>query len=335
MKKSDNFITIIVIVENNSQHLNSYLEKISSYVEPRFSDYEIVVIDQNSQDNTEKVMDKALISIQSVRYIKLAQKVPNDVALAAGIENAIGDFVININPDRDPLSLINDCVELSKTGYDIVVGTSKNVNSFFYKIVRKASNCVINTIGYTLPENSTGTFCLSRRAVNAITESGRFYCKLHMRMANIGYPIVALPYEFSTKSRFKKNLVKGISETLHHMIFNSTKPLRWMSFVGIAGSSVAMLFSIYSIVINFVNDKVAEGWTTTILFMSFLFMLQFLMLSFFGEYLARLLDDRSEHREYNVIFEKNSSVMLDDKRENVSFDSLSEDMNLVQTGRNK
>lgn len=335
MKKSDNFITIIVIVENKAAHVNSYLEKISTYVQPRFSDYEIVVIDQNSQDNTEQIMDAALINIQSVRYIKLAQKVPNDVALAAGIENAIGDFVINIDPDRDPLSLIHDCVELSKTGYDIVVGTSKNVNSSFYKIVRKASNKVINTIGYTLPENSTGAFCLSRRAVNAITESGRFYCKLHMRMANIGYPIAALPYEFSTKSRFTKNLVKGIRETLHHMVFNSTKPLRWMSVVGIIGSSVAMLFSIYSIVINLVNDRVAEGWTTTILFISFLFMLQFLMLSFFGEYLARLLDDRSEHREYNVVFEKNSSVMLDVQRENVLFDSLSEDMNLVQTGRDK
>jgi hypothetical protein len=125
-----------------------------------------------------------------------------------------------------------------------------------------------------------------------------------MRMANIGYPIASLPYEFSTTSTFTKNLVKGIRETLHHMVFNSTRPLRWMSVVGLIGSSVAMLFSIYSILINFLNDRVAEGWTTTILFMSFLFMLQFLMLSFFGEYLARLLDDRSEHREYNVIFEK-------------------------------
>jgi hypothetical protein len=34
------------------------------------------------------------------------------------------------------------------------------------------------------------------------------------------------------------------------------------------------------------------------------FMLQFIMLAFFGEYLSRLLDARSEQMAYSVVFEK-------------------------------
>lgn len=335
MKKSETFISIILILDNHADQLEEYIQKVSSFLEPKYSDYEIVLIDQCSSDNTEIVMSNALGEYQSIRYLRLAQRVPDDVALAAGIENAIGDFVINLNIESDNCEVIDLLVDKAKSGTDIVVGTSTKVSSSIYKTIRKLSRRLLSTIGYTLPENSTGTFCISRRAVNAITESGRFYCKLHMRMANIGYPVAPVEYEVTEPSKAKKSILTGIQESLHHMVFNSTKPLRWMSFIGIVGSSFAMLFSAYSLIVNLLNDRVAEGWTTTILFMSFLFTLLFLMLSFFGEYLARLLDDRSEHKEYNVVFEKNSSVMLEENRNNVLFESTSNDINLVQSGRDK
>ena len=119
------------------------------------------------------------------------------------------------------------------------------------------------------------------------------------------------------------------------MVFNSTKPLRWMSFLGIVGSLLAMIFSIYSLLIHLINDTVASGWTTTILFMSMLFAILFTMLSFFGEYLARLLNDRSEHKEYSVVYEQNSSVMLNENRNNVLFSSVNNEVNNSQIGKNK
>ncbi|HHC0896821.1 TPA: hypothetical protein ACOSFN_000165 [Escherichia coli] len=69
--------------------------------------------------------------------------------------------------------------------------------------------------------------------------------------------------------------------------------------------------------------------------MSTLFMLQFIMLAFFGEYLSRLLDDRSEQAAYSVVFEKNSAVMINKDRVNVLNDATVEEANLVQTGRDR
>jgi TM2 domain-containing membrane protein YozV len=108
-----------------------------------------------------------------------------------------------------------------------------------------------------------------------------------------------------------------------------------MSSLGVMGSLIAMLFSFYSVVAHIFNDQVASGWTTTILFMSTLFTILFIMLAFFGEYLARLLNDRSEHKEYNVVYERNSSVMLNENRSNVSFTSNVKITNSGQTGRNR
>ncbi len=333
MSKSETFVSVVLITDNQAVLISAYIKKLGVYLKERYSDYETVIIDQCSTDNTDSELGDLLSSQQSVRYIKLAQPVSYDVALAAGIENAIGDFVINLNIAFDECNLVAQFVNEGKAGHDIVIGISNQVNSRLYKCIRALSSRLIHSIGYTLPSNSTGSLCLSRRAVNSITESGRYYCKLYIRMANIGYPIRALQYDESITNIPKKTIANGIQETLHHMVFNSTKPLRWMSMLGGIGCALAMVFSSYSLIVNIINDQVAEGWTTTILFMSFLFAILFTMLSFFGEYLARLLNDRSEHKEYGVLYEKNSSVMLEENRHNVHFSSLSDELNLTQTLR--
>ncbi|WP_135445176.1 glycosyltransferase [Vibrio tasmaniensis] len=335
MIKNDTFVSVVLVVKNKTEKLIEYIDKLSPYLDHHLNDYEIVIIDQNSNDNLEREIPKSLATHQSIRHIRLSQEESNDVALAAGLENAIGDFVINLNIESDDVEVVMPLMECALLGNDIIICTSNKVTSYFYKKIKMISAGVLKSIGYTLPNDSTGSFCFSRRAVNAITESGRYYCKLHMRMANIGYILHPFNADKYTHPNKKKNITSGITETLHHMVFNSTKPLRWMSFLGIIGSLLAMIFSIYSLFIHLINDTVASGWTTTILFMSMLFAILFTMLSFFGEYLARLLNDRSEHKDYSVVYEQNSSVMLNEDRSNVLFNSVNSEINKSQTGRNK
>ncbi|AGH82501.1 glycosyl transferase family protein [Psychromonas sp. CNPT3] len=333
--KSDIFVSVVLIVKNQTEQLVSYIERLSPYLNKKYHDYEIVIIDQNSNDDNHHILANTLSIHQSIRHIRLSQEVNPDVALAAGIENSIGDFVVNLNILSDNNELVPLVVKQGILGNDIVICVSEKVNSITYRILRKLSSTLLTSIGYSLPSNSTGTFCLSRRAINAITESGRFYCKLHIRIANIGYPIYTFQCDSFIDRVKSKSIVGAIQETLHHMIFNSTKPLRWMSALGVIGSLTAMLFSLYSLIAHIFNDQVASGWTTTILFMSTLFAMLFIMLAFFGEYLARLLQDQSEHKEYNVVYERNSSVMLNEDRSNVQFTSINEHNNNSQSGRNK
>lgn len=155
------------------------------------------------------------------------------------------------------------------------------------------------------------------------------------RFKKIGYPIGELVYEPISENHVKKSIECGFRNLVRLMVFNYSWPLRWMSIVGTIESTSALLFAIYSIVINLINGHVVEGWTTTILFMSVLFKLQFIMLAFFGEYLSRLLDARSEQMAYSVVFEKNSAVMVNQYRVHVLNDVTAEESNLVQTGRDR
>ncbi|HIF9343115.1 TPA: glycosyltransferase [Photobacterium damselae] len=334
MKKQESFVSVVLVINNDFNKLTSYIKELSEELEQTYSDYEIVIIDQASTDQTSKNIDNLLTEYKSIRYILLSSEVTDDVAVAAGYENAIGDFVINLDINRDPVLLVNELVSLCKKGNDIVLGVTKQPTTSMYKLIRPYVKRILKSIGYDFPRGFSGSMCLSRRTVNAVTESGRFYHKLYVRIAKTGYKSTDFNYE-SEETSNKKDIITGVKEALHFTIFNSTKPLRWMSSLGVIGSLLAFIFAVYSIVINLFTNNVTQGWTTLVLFSSVLFALLFTMLAFFGEYLARLLNDRSEHRSYSVVYEKNSNVMLDENRFNVLYDSETDDLNSVKTGRNK
>lgn len=71
------------------------------------------------------------------------------------------------------------------------------------------------------------------------------------------------------------------------------------------------------------------------LFMSIQFFFLFIIISFIGEYLARLLTDRNETATYSVMFEKHSSVMLDTEKLNIREKSEADQIINVQTGRDR
>lgn len=324
LSQQEIFVSVVLTVKNQRDALMAFLPSLGQYLQNHYSDFEIVIIDRFSNDGTEQSVAKLLTERQSVRYIRLSKPVENDIAIAAGLENAIGDYVVYMDCRSDPIEMVAELVQLGKNGAEIIIGTSKAYTTPKYRLLKRLSSRLIEGVGYGLPSNSTGSFCLSRQAVNAVTESSRYYWRPYVTMTHSGYAMTAYEYRFTTP-RPKKRIIDGLRESRHYLVFNSTKPLRWMSLLGLFGSAMAFVFALYSVLANLVAEQVVEGWTTTILFMSFLFSILFMMLSFFGEYLARLLDDRSDHALYNVLYEKHSSVMVETHRQNVSFTATAED----------
>lgn len=335
--KSDSFVSVVLVQNQPLATLESDLIRIQSDLDKRYSDYEVVVVGQGTVQAYTLQDEAVLKNIPSVRYIQLASQVPMDVAWAAALENAIGDFVVMFNLAVSPVQAISETVALCKSGFDVVVGVASQPRTVAYRVFRSMADRILKMADYSLPRDATGLRCLSRRAVNSVTCTGRFHHQLSMRIQKTGYPQTAYNYTLlsAERSHPPKSLLSGVIGLLRLIVFNSSRPLRWMSGLGLCGSLFAFVFAVYSLLVHLVKGNVVEGWTTTIIFMSALFMMQFVMMAFFGEYLGRLLDDRSEQADYSVVFEKNSAVMVNQDRVNVLGASVSSEVNQVQTGRNR
>jgi hypothetical protein len=334
--KSASFVSVALVLQQPLSAIAVNLQDIQHELDEHYTDYEILVIGRGMNIPFTVADSEVLLHTSGIRYIQLTSSIHEDVAWAAALENVIGDFVVLFSQGADPVQVIHETVAACKSGYDVVVGVADQGHSMIYKACRSLSDRILRSIEYCLPRNATPLRCLSRRAVNSVTQTGLLHHQLIMRIQKTGYPQTAYHYKLlGRSSRTSYHLLDDLRRLMHLLVFNSPRPLRWISEVGLIGSILAFLISLYSILIHLARSHVIEGWTTTILFMSTLFMLQFFMMSFFGEYLARLLDESSGRDDYSVVFEKNSLVMVNQDRINVLDASVSSDSNRVQTGRDR
>ena len=235
-----------------------------------------------------------------------------------GIENAIGDYVVFLRPTVDPIDLIHSMIQDSSYGYDIIIGIADYPKTLSYKIIRKISSQILQTIDYHLPQNATPACCLSRKAINTILRTWQNRRQFFSQLPIFGYSIKSHEYDLLNSSNLKaKTLLSGIRDVLKLMVLNSTRLVRNISAFGVLGSLCSFLFASYSILINLVKDDVVEGWTTIIFFFSVLFMMLFIILAFLGEYMESLFGEICNKNRFYISDEERSTFMIEVNRVNV------------------
>jgi len=119
-------ISIIIPAYNEERRILPTLEKVYGYFsEKRKMDFEIIVVDDGSKDNTEKVIKNfAKDKFERVKLIKHRKNKGKGAAVKTGVLEARGDLILFT--DADLSTPIEEFEKLKKTierGYDIVIGS--------------------------------------------------------------------------------------------------------------------------------------------------------------------------------------------------------------------
>jgi dolichol-phosphate mannosyltransferase len=166
----------------------------------------------------------------------------------------------------------------------------------------------------------TGLRALSRQAVNSIVKvrlRRRYFAAI---AADIGLKSKFHSYTRISRSggRPRFSFLRGFRVGLSVLVHNSITPLRMASGLGLIGSFLSLIYSLYVLGVYIFKQDVIPGWTTLSLAMSGLFAIVFLMLALMGEYLGRLLEESADRPLYHIRDELSSAVMLSDlSRRNV------------------
>ena len=106
-EKSQFFVSVVLAIGSDKIESVNRLEELQNYLDERYSDYEILLlVKRNAQPLIQQKIEKILKTIPAIRYLQLTNDVPDDVALAAGLENSIGDFIVLYDPLTDPIDNI-------------------------------------------------------------------------------------------------------------------------------------------------------------------------------------------------------------------------------------
>ena len=126
MSKCDSFVSVAMVTGDDHTPVNEALRALQPYLAAHFVDFEILILDHSGSPQLKSAVFALLQELPSIRFLELAYRVADDVAVAAALENAIGDFVVLWTPGRDPVNVIGPLVERCRQGADIVIGVVKS-----------------------------------------------------------------------------------------------------------------------------------------------------------------------------------------------------------------
>jgi dolichol-phosphate mannosyltransferase len=317
MGKADVFVSVVAVCRDQAGVLPAFVREVSAVLDEHYTNYEILLLDNSSTDATAATVRGLLGSARCVRYLQLSRQTDEETALTAGLDAAIGDYVVTLHPDLDPPAEIPTLVERCRAGADVVVGVEKNPppRGRAYDFLRRVYLRLTKSLVRLEPVTGITTFrCLSRAAVNALTRVRTRRRYFAVVLAEIGFRPSVYPYDRNPRSgvRSVPPLLRSVRTGLSVLVHYSVAPLRWVSVLGLIGSLLSLLYSGYVIAIYLFRRDVLPGWTTLSLQVSGLFFLVFVMLTLIGEYLGRLLEELVDRPLYHVREEQASAVMLTD-----------------------
>ena len=139
--KEDNFMSVVAYVHNDGHDALTFIKNVSEVLEENFKKYEIILVDDASEDNSMDLVRHyaehygCMVQIVHMSYFQGVE-----LAMNAGVSLAIGDFVLEFDSVQMDYEhgLIMDVYNRSLQGYDIVSAAPNGGGAFssrlFYRL---------------------------------------------------------------------------------------------------------------------------------------------------------------------------------------------------------
>ena len=269
MTNPNQLISIIIPVFNESESIGYLLDEVLNVMISNKLNFEIVVVNDGSNDTTSNVLDELTIKIKELSVITLRTNYGQTAAMAAGFDNSSGDIVITLDGDlqNDP----NDIPKLIShinEGYDLICGwrydrKDKLINR---RIPSKFANKLIaNVTGLKLHDYG----CSLKAFKKEILDDIKLYGELHRFLPVLAKIEGAKIKEIKVNHRSRKygSSKYGIDRTFRvlmdlltvwFMTKFLTRPMYGFGFVGIISILASLGMTSYLFIIKILGEDIGN-----------------------------------------------------------------------------
>ncbi len=288
-------LSIVSPVYQAERIVEELIKRIKLAVEQITGDYEIILVEDFSPDNSwEKIA--ALASTDSrIKGIKLSRNFGQHHAITAGLDACSGEWVVVMDCDlqdrpEEIISLYNKAQE----GFDIVFARRVNRQDGFIK--KQTSVLFYKLFSYLsgVPQDGTiANFGIYHKKVIAAINTMREPMRAFSPMARwVGFNKTAIDVKhderFEGKSSY--NWSRLINLALDIALAYSDKPLRMVIKTGFIISSLSILYALLNIIFFFSGIIKVSGFASLIISIWFLSGLIIFILGIIGLYIGKTFD---------------------------------------------
>lgn len=294
----DNLKTLSIVLpcHNEQEVLIQSWDELNEILTPllnnKISNYELIMVNNGSTDNTLEVMLKLQEKDSKIKIIDLRNNFGYQGSITAGLYHATNDMIVTIDADlQDDPSKIEEMIDGYYDGYDLVLGVRKDrkTDSFFKRFTADAFYKLSNVLGLkTVPHH--GEFRLMSRELledfKKYEEKNRYIRGIILSLES-KYAIV----EYSRRERkagvTKFKPLRLIELALEGITSFSTAPMRIITIIGFILFTLSLFSMLFILYQKFFGSIHVEGWAFLALAISLFGGLNSLFIGIIGEYLGK------------------------------------------------
>jgi len=262
-------LSVVIPVFNESPLVEELIRRVVLNTSIVTEDFEIIIVDDDSQDNTWELIESNVYFEKRIRGIKFSRNFGHHYAITAGLQQAVGEWVIVMDGDlQDRPEVIPDLYRKALDGFDVVFVSRQNrPEKISYKIAQKLFYVILKIFSGTDFNSKQAYFSIIRRKVveafKSFPENARFYGSTISWLGFNRSEIFAdhgQRLSGKTSYTFKKR-VKLASDII---ISFSERPLKFAIVLGLVMSFVAFITTLWIIYKAIFYGYAVIGWASIV-----------------------------------------------------------------------
>ena len=301
-------ISIVTSTFNSSKYIGLFFEKIQKQVSSINVDYEIIVVDDGSTDETVKILKELSLKNNNLKIIELSNNFGQIASIFCGLKHSKGKqiFITDSDIEENEDNLVRFYNEYKKdTSFDMVYGVidKREGYSLMSKYFSKIFNNIIFLItNKSIAKDQSWTRIISERLSKELLKFKEVESYPAGLFHLVGFKQKKLSINKKYKGYSSYSLLKKIKLALDICTNFSSFPLIFICILGLFVSFVSFLFIL---IIFFAKIFVgfSSGWASLIIFIGFIGGINILSVGVVGVYISRIFKQVKNHPQY-IIKEK-------------------------------
>jgi putative glycosyltransferase len=284
-------LSVVATMYYSASYIDEFYRRVCAAADPVTDDFEIVLVNDGSPDNSLEVALALRQRDSRVRVVDLSRNFGHHKAMMIGCAHARGElvFLLDIDLEEPPEALPMFYEKLTNSSADVVYGAQPSrAGALGDRLFGEVFYTLFNFFSfYPIPRSPLTLRLMTRRYVEALLRHRENLFNIEALWAITGYEQIEVKVDKTERpGQSTYTLGKKLAYVTNAITAFSTKPLIYIAVLGMIITVPAGLYILYILFQYFFLGVSVEGWTTLIVSLWFLMGLMFIILGVIAIYLS-------------------------------------------------
>lgn len=301
-------LSVISPIYKGEKMLDELVSRIEASVETFTKDYEIILVNDCSPDESWAKIKEICGRNTKVKGINLSRNFGQHYAITAGLTESTGEWVTVMDCDlQDRPEEIPNLYQKAQEGYDTVFAQRiERKDGFLKRLSSTLFNATFAFLTDQEQDKTVGNFGIyHRQVINAVLSMGDSVRWFPIMVKWVGFKIgyMAVAHAERAEGKSSYSLRRLLSVASDNMIAFSNKPLRLMLQFGFVVVVVSVLVALFYLIRYLSGGIAVDGFTTMVISMWILGGIIIMLIGMTGIYIGKTFD-KTKDRPLFIVRDK-------------------------------